>query len=244
MPDASVALRLVAALNAMAAGAISAPEAEARLRFDGRPHHVLDADAQFGAEATTVTLRRALAWVDRVRTPWALLLPVPGNPGGLRGPSALNAAALDRGAVVVRHDGGPAWLCDEVGHGVQWTLLRAERPAPPDDPRSAGRTLAAVMTDAAAALRGLEGGFEAGFEVGRERPDTEAPRLGRAYPAGSQALLDRAWLLLAASELGATAAATTSHAALQREHALRPLARAARDAISSAASWPSFAMVE
>lgn len=235
-PSIAYPLLLATTLNSVAAGLLSAPEAEALIRRDGRPHHVLDAEGQWGLDEG-VSVRRILARIDGTSTPWALLLPTPGHLAGLRGPASVNLAAIEHGAVVVRHDGGPAFLCDQVGHGVQWTMLQAERPLLPDDPRTAGRSLLSAMNLAAEQLRG--------GELASRRPTLQSPQLGKAYPASSQSLLDRAWLVLAAADADVelSGSATTSHRALQLERGLRPLARAARDAISAAVSWPSHSLV-
>ncbi len=232
-------LRLATTLNRMAAGLISAPEAEHRLRSDGRPHHVSDETDLLALDADgAVGLRVALARVARLGGPWALVVPAEGDLGGLRGPLDTNRRALEHGAIVVHHEGGVGWVCDEVGHGVQWTLLACERPLLPDDPGQAARALATAITEATGALTGST--------VTGPAPRHGAPDLGGGYPPVSQTLLERAWLVARASAAGLddSAAATMSHQVLTRERVLRPLGRVARRAISSAVSWPSHALVE
>lgn len=232
-------VRLATTLNQMAAGLISAPEAEHRLRAEGRPHHVSDESGRLGLEADgSVGLRLALARVSRLQGPWALVLPMEGDLGGLRGPSDTNRRALEHGAVVIHHAGDLAWVVDEVGHGVQWTVLPCERPLLPDDPWQAARGLATAIAQATDALTGAT--------VAGRQPGHGAPSLGRGYPATSQTLLERAWLVARASDAGlqASASATMSHQVLIRERVLRPLGRAATRAISSAVSWPDHALVE
>lgn len=232
-------LRLATTLNQMDAGLITAPEAEHRLRDDGRPHHVSDETGMLALDRDgAVGLRLVLARVARLHGPWALVVPAEGDLGGLRGPVDTNRRALDHGAIVVQHDGGVGWVCDEVGHGVQWTLLACERPLLPDDPGQAARALATAIAEATGALTGAT--------VAGRQPRRGAPALGRGYPPASQMLLDRAWLVAQASAAGLddSASATMSHQVLTRERVLRPLGRAARRAIGSAVSWPSRALVE
>ncbi len=232
-------LRLATTLNQMEAGLITAPEAEHLLRADGRPHHVSDETGLLKLDGDgAIGLRLVLARVARLRGPWALVVPAEGDLGGLRGPIGTNRRALEHGAIVVHHEGGIGWVCDEVGHGVQWTLLACERPLLPDDPGQATRALAAAVAEATGAL--------AGATVAAQQPRHSAPNLGRGYPPASQTLLERAWLVARASAAGldASASATMSHQVLTRERVLRPLGRAARRAISSAVSWPSRALVE
>ena len=232
-------LRLATTLNQMAAGLVTAPEAEHRLRADGRPHHVTDETGRLGFDADgSVALRLVLGRLARLQGPWALVVPAEGDLGGLRGPIPTNRRALQHGAIVVHHDGGIGWVGDEVGHGVQWTLLECERPLLPDDPGQAARALSSAITEATDALSGTA--------VAGRHPRQGAPSLGRGYPTMSQTLLERAWLVARASAGGLqdSAAATMSHQVLTRERALRPLGRAARRAISSAVSWPSQALNE
>ncbi|MEL4357233.1 MULTISPECIES: hypothetical protein [unclassified Luteococcus] len=237
-------LRLATGLNRLSEGRITAPELEAAVRADGTPHHVHDPDGLLCLDAvardplTSVPLRLALARLDRTPAVWALLLPRPGHPAGLRGPTEVTRAALEAEAVVLTHDGSLAWLGQQVGGGVQWRLARAERPLPPPDPREQARHFSRLVADAASALAGLD--LTAGSRPGEVR----APALGAGYPSRSQTLLDRAWLMLTAVDAALTAQPEVlhSHAVLTRERHLRELADAALDAVSAAASWPERAL--
>ncbi len=237
--DASLAggLDLTLVLNAVASGRWTVPEAEDRLLADGRVHTVTDPTGVLGATSSdTMSLRWGLA---RVRPgPWALLLPTPGHPGGLRGPTATNAAALARGCAVVVHEGGVAWVCDAVGDGVAWQVLPAERPILPDPPDQVAGDLTATILQATRELG------ETAI-TGHHSPG-DCPALGPDYPHSSQVLLERAWTVLAAATAGLAAGvdAVSSHQALRREKVLRPLALAAASAGSSAVSWPKVALVE
>lgn len=237
-------LRLARTLNALSEGSLDAAHAEHLLRSSGgveAPHHVADPDGLLGLDPLAqVPLRQALARVDRDGRTWALLLPRPGRMAGLRGPVALNREAVSLGAVVLPHDGGPAWLGRQVGHGVQWSVQRAERPVPPTDPREAARMFARRLAEASEALALLE-------HTAGDRPDPgHAPSLGGHYPATSQKLLDRAWLVLAAVDAGLEAQHEVlhSHGVLTRERHLRELADVALDAVTAAASWPSRALAD
>ncbi|GAA1390554.1 hypothetical protein [Luteococcus peritonei] len=241
-------LALCSSLNAMAEGRLTAPDAEALVRR-GTAHHVHDPDQLLGLDPLAqVPLRLALARLAHGGRPaagpggaigsappvWALLIPRPGRMAGLRGPLQANRLALEAGAVVTTHDGSLAWFGQQVGEGVQWRLARLERPLPPPDPREAARSLTRLVGQGAQALAEL--GVVAG-----QRPDAiHAPVLGAHYPERSQLLLDRAWLLLAASEqaLAAQSEVLHSHAVLVREKHLRELLEVALDAVSAAASWP------
>lgn len=237
-------LRLAVVLNALAERAISAPFAERALAGGETPHHVHDPEGLLGLDpVSAVPLRQALARLEhapagRARPAWALLLPRPGRMAGLRGPLEVNRAALDAGAVVMTHDGSLAWLGQRVGAGVQWRIALAERPLPPPDPREVARLLPRTIAQVAQELHGLD-------VTGGERPGPEpAPELGDHYPAASQALVERAWTVLAAAEAGLAQQHEVlhSHAVLTRERHLRELADAALDAISASVSWPTRSM--
>ncbi|MGO4957553.1 hypothetical protein ACTQ49_09840 [Luteococcus sp. Sow4_B9] len=238
-----VCLNLAIALNQLSGSGTSAARAEQLVLGDGRPHHVHDPDQLLGLDPLhAVPLRQALARIEHGALPgqpaWALLLPRPGRMAGLRGPAELNAGGLERGAVVCAHDGSLAWLATVVGAGVQWRLVRAERPLPAPDPRETARMLSQVVAGATSALHGfplLDG----------SRPEPgRSVMLGAGYPARSQTLLDRALLLLSAAEAGLAQQhqALHSHAALNSERHLRELAGAALDGVSAAVSWPQRAL--
>lgn len=241
-------VRLVLALARLSQGAVTAAEAEVLVRDDGlgggqEPHHVHDPDQLLGLDPLSgVPLRLALARIGHgalgPAPGWALLLPRPGRMAGLRGPLEVNRAALESEAVVMTHDGSLAWLGQRVGAGVQWRLARADRPLPVPDPREASRQLSRIVAGTAQALAGLD------VAVG-EHPELEAaPRLGEVFPRQSQALLERAWMLLGAVDaaLESQHEVLHSHAVLTRERHLRELQQAALDAVSAACSWPTEAL--
>ncbi|MEL4504045.1 hypothetical protein AAEX63_04595 [Luteococcus sp. H138] len=245
-----VSLRLATTLNRLASGRTNAPDAEQVVRGDGTPHHVVDPDGLLGLDPLrAVPLRLALARLEHGRlgspnptegaTPvWALLLPRPGRPAGLRGPADFTRAALECESVVLTHDGTLAWLGERVGGGVQWRLARADRPLPPPDPRECARQFSRTVAQAASVLSELD------LAVGARPGEVHAPVLGEGYPSRSQTLLDRAWLVLLAVDaaLASQHEVLHSHAVLTRERHLRELADAALDAISAATSWPEWVL--
>lgn len=244
-----VSLRLATTLNRLASGRTNAPDAEQAVRAGGTPHHVADPDGLLGLDPLrSVPLRLALARLEHspfgtatgtAATPvWALLLPRPGRPAGLRGPVGLTRAALAAQAVVLTHDGSLVWLGEGIGGGVQWRLARANRPLPPPDPRETARHFSRLVAQSASALAGLE------LTAGQWPDELHPPVLGDGYPTRSQTLLDRAWTVLLAADaaLASQHEVLHSHAVLMRERHLRELADAALDAISAAASWPEWAL--
>ena len=248
-----VLLRLAVLLNSIDAGHLNPAEAEHALQ----PHvHLVDDQDELLGQGPVPTLRIALAQVPRLSSAgWALALVAPGRMGGLRGPVTLTSAALraptepelDVVPVVLRHDGGLAWLAetgipaaealdDQV---VNLALSVAERPLSPPTPSEASRTLASVMGQATSALEsmGLSGG-------NRPRP-AGTVALGSSYPAANQTLLDQAMTVLAITAAAREAEPDLphSHAVTTRAARLAPLRSAALDAVQAAVSWPAHLMV-
>lgn len=243
------ALRLVAALNAVDAHLISAPDAEMRVAGPHEIHHVHDPHEVLLPADGLLPLRLALAKVANALPPgvgWGLCLVSPGRLGGLRGPRELSTAALASAdpvsAVVLRHDGGPAWTptllgADEVD-AVQWQLWPAERPQFDLAPDEAARQFTATLTGVAQRLTDL--GLVAG-----ERPSPNGTvRLGPAYPNSSQPILDRALLVADACTAGIDSAHTVlhSHGVQTRERELARLREVCWQVVSAVASWPSHLM--
>lgn len=230
-------LRLTSVLNALASGHLTAPEAEAEIRVLGQPHHVVDPDQVLGLQtAQSVPIRSAFARLDSdgQRASWALAAPRPGRLAGLRGPAVTTAAALQAGAVVIRHTGGVAWVPFLVGPAVQWTLLPADPPLLPAPPATASRALAETVLEVERDLAAL--GAPAGSRPGQRL----GPRLGPAYPYGAQLLLEKALALHEACRYGLQASNQlfSSHEVTQREQHLQRLDGVCLDTICSVASWP------
>lgn len=177
-------------------------------------------------------------------TAFAAAFPEPGDPVGLAGPAELTAAAVDAGEVVLAIGGGLGWVPQQVGGAVEWTAYAARRRMPPDL-GEAGRLLRGVLLSSAGELARLD--------VARWRPEVAdalhdlrtgvplaAPRgtPGRAVDLAGRALHLAAVVELALADDGAAVSAAEAAA---RRHALVPLGRAARHALTAACSpdgWP------
>ena len=207
-------------------------------------HHVHDPDEVLGLfehdPLSSVPIRMALARISHdprdIPVLWGLLLPVPGQLAGLRGPAQVNRAALDAGAVVVCHQGsttmpaGTAWIPHPVGSAMQWTIVRGAAPLPPPTPADADPLLRSAVSATAAQLTDL--GMVAG-----NRSDVVAPHLTGHRPA-DQRLLDSAWTVRMACDAGRESTMITAYGAQTRETALRQLRNAASQAVTAATSWP------
>lgn len=170
--------------------------------------------------------------------------PAEGDPVGLGGPTAFNAAALEAGEAVVT-DAGVGLVPSRVGAVVTWSVLPAARRQLPDV-GEADRGLRRAMVDSAAALGELD--------VARWRPEAadailnlrHRPALSgapgtppRCVELAARALQARDIVALALEDDGAAVSASETAA---RRAALVPLDRAARRALTAAGSpevWPS-----
>lgn len=224
------------------------------LRGDAVPDLVLD--AVIGDDAThavaglpgedgTVTLLGALAALRRAgATGFGCALPAPGDPLGLGGPAAFNAAALDAGEAVVVAGCDLGLVPTRVGAAVVWEASpAARRPLP--DVGEADRELRRALLESADALAALD--------VARWRPDVadelidlRRPRPVAAAPGVPARCLDLAGrglqaLTIVDLALADDGGAVTAAEAEQRRAALQPLDRAGRRALVAAGSpevWP------
>lgn len=220
----------------------------------GRVVTDLAVDAVLGTDVThavaglpgvdgSVPLARALA---EVRAAGALGIglasPVPGDPVGLGGPAALNAAALEAGEAAVA--GRIGLVPARVGAATVWTAYDAA-PRPLTDVGEADRALRLTLQESATVLADLD--------VAHWRPEAadalmnlhRAPRLrpppgtpDRCVELAARALQARAIVALALEDDGG---ALTGAEADQRRGALQPLGAAARHALVAACSpevWP------
>ncbi|GAA1978660.1 hypothetical protein GCM10009798_44850 [Nocardioides panacihumi] len=189
-----------------------------------------------------------LAGLARVRvegaTGFGVALPVEGDPVGLGGPPAFNAAALEAGQAVVVSGAWIGLVPGRVGAAVTWHAHRAERRQLPDI-GEADRTLRRELSQAADALADLD--------VARWRPEV-ADRLmnlrHRPHVAPPPGVPDRCVQLatraLQAAEIVELAleddgGALSAYEIAARRDALRPLDRAARHGLVAAGSpeaWP------
>ena len=239
-----ICCRLTCLLNDLCADRTTAPHAEAELLRMAMAHHVHDPDEVLGLSEhdplSSLPIRMALARIshDPHDTPvlWGLLLPVPGQLAGLRGPTQVNRAALDAGAIVICHQGsttmpaGIAWIPHPVGSAMQWTVVRAAAPLPPPTAADTAPLLRSAISATAAQLTDLS-------IVAGNRPDVVTPHLTGHRPA-DQRLLDSAWTVMMACDAGQEPTTITAYGAQTRETALRQLRNAASQAVTAATSWP------
>ncbi|WP_432485045.1 hypothetical protein [Kineococcus esterisolvens] len=186
--------------------------------------------------------------------PLLLALPVPGDPGALPGPAAVNVAALEAGECVLAEvPGGPArWaLVPEVtdfgsvwepGAMVTWSVLGAAPRRAPESSSVADseRELRLALATATRALASLDVArwredaadrITAVRDGGLARdalPPGTAPRAARVLQTAARVL---AIVELAAEDDGA---AVTSFEATSRAQALREVAQVARRAVVAA----------
>lgn len=175
-------------------------------------------------------------------------LPAEGDPVGLGGPAAFNAAAFEVGEAVVVLDAGGFVLRglvpERVGAAVTWRSMPGERRQLPDV-GEADRALRAALIEAAEALAALD--------VARWRPDVadrlmnlhHRPRLAAppGVPPRCVELATRGLQALQIVELALEddGGGLTALDAQTRRAALAPLGRAGRRALVAAASpevWP------
>lgn len=164
-------------------------------------------------------------------------LPAPGDPVGLAGPPAFNAAAVEAAGAVVLHGTGRGLVPAPVGGAVEWRCHPAHEP-PPSDLGEADRSLRAVLLDVTRRLVDLD--------VATWQPDIPdalmnlrhrpAPPLPRSYDGRRRECVDRALLCLEIVALAddVEPGAVTAHEIEQRRRALSDLDRSARRALVAA----------
>jgi hypothetical protein len=228
-------VRMTANLNSMIRGQQSIEQAERAIVGDDVAHHVIDpGDAldldPFGAS----TLANALeALLTAEQDGWFLALPVPGSLAPLRGPAALNLAALEEGEAVVASTAGLGLVPIRVGQAVQWQVFSAERPLAPSSPHEAERALNEVVIDAAATLSRLD-------VASGTWPKPPAPAvLAPGYSPRQRATVQRAARLLAACDAALLhdGASISSFETDRRAQELRRVRAMAGEALGSAVSW-------
>jgi hypothetical protein len=197
-------------------------------------HHVVDPDDVLGLDSYgAAPLRDALPRLMTVeRERWVLALPAPGALGALRGPVAVNRAALEAGEAVVASAAGLALVPYRVGPAVQWRVYQAERPFLPTSPSDAERELNEAVLAAAATLTRLD--VAAGPRPFVASLDLPTPYFGRQAGAA-----DRAATLLAACTLAmrSDGASLSSYEATMRGRELQTVAVAARGVLSATITW-------
>ncbi|MGN6253158.1 MAG: hypothetical protein ACTHNS_15245 [Marmoricola sp.] len=164
-------------------------------------------------------------------------LPAPGDPLGLAGPPAFNAAALDVGGAVVLSGTGLGAVPAQVGGAVEWRCSPAAVPAPAD-PGETDRTLRSTLLEVTARLVDLD---VATWQP--EIPDAllnlrhrTGPALPPSYGGRRRETVERALLCLEIVALAGEvdAGAVTAAELEQRRAALVELDRAARRALVAA----------
>jgi len=222
------------------------------LRGDAAPDDVIDAfhlgelpHTVSGLDEEAGPLLGGLAALrQRGATAFGAAFPIEGDPVGLGGPVAFNAAALDAGEAVVAVDAGTGLVPVRVGPTYQWAALDAGRRQLPDV-GEADRGLRAALLEAADLLAGLD--------VASWRPEVADELLNlrrvRALPAAPGVparcvdLAARALQALTIAELALQddGGAITAAEAEARRAAIVPLDRAGRRALTAACSpevWP------
>ena len=226
--------RLTTHLNALSAGRLSLDAAVAGTIADDVAHHVLDPDEVLGLDPLRATpLATAFPLLAATTTSlWILTLPVPGRLGALRGPTALNGAALETGSAVVASNGGVALVPYVVGRAVQWRAFAAERPFAPPSPYDAERVLSETVLSTGRTLSRLD-------VAGGRRPGDVGLPLAPGYPPRQRVAADRSARLLLACDVALTEDGTSisSYEIGVRDHELRRLRDAAADGLCSAVSW-------
>ena len=233
--DVLPSVRMTANLNSLLAGAQTVEQAERAVRGADVAHHVLDPDGVLGLDPhDAATLDEALDTLRHIEPQaWFLGLPAPGQLGPLRGPAALNRAALEQGEVVVASSGGVALVPLPVGRAVQWRAFAAERPFAPESPYDAERRLSEVIIAVADALARL------GVAAGTRPRDPVTPALAPGYSSRQRLTADRAARLITACEVALEddGASISAYEMDRRRRELRQLLDAARGALVSAVSW-------
>lgn len=177
-------------------------------------------------------------------TTFGAAFPAEGDPVGLGGPAAFNAAAIHTGSSVVVAGTGVGLVPVRTGAAVAWVAHRAERRQLPDVGES-DRGLRAALLETAGALAALD--------VARWNPDVADRLLNLRHraplpaPDGVPArCVDLAARGLQAAAIASLAleddgGAVSSYEADARRSALVPLERAGRRALVAACSpevWP------
>lgn len=229
-------VRLASHLNALIHGQLSVEVAAHAVTEPDVAHHVIDNDSRLGLDSLTAQpLEQALPVLRMAeRDSWVLALPTPGAMGALRGPRALNEAAVEAGEAVIGVTAGVGLVPMRVGPAVQWRVFAAERPFTTLTPYDAERALNEVVLEAASALSNLE--IAAG-----SRPRNEGSlRMAPGYPSRQLVTAERAARLLQAADtaLADDGGAITLYEADQRARILRQLRAAASDALCAAVSFP------
>lgn len=226
---------MTANLNALSHGLVDLARAATAIRASDVAHHLLDPESVLDLDPLAATELGAALGVLAAGEPdgWALGLPTPGSLLPLRGPRALNQAALQTGEVVLARTCGVGLVPLRVGQAVQWRAFPAEHPFAPASPYEAERALNEAVLAAAAALAELD------VAKGRRPTDPAGLRLAPGYASRQVALANRAHYLLVVCDhaLSDDGASVSSFEAERRTRTLRELRSAASQALCTACTW-------
>jgi hypothetical protein len=226
--------RLVVWGNALLGGGVSPDEATDRIVGTDPPHRV----AGLPAEPAPVGVALALG---RLRTGGVtalrLVLPVPGDPGALPGPPAVNAVALEAGEAALTVDGVSLALVPAGRAAWQAYDVAATRLSLPSL-AEAERMLTEELRDCAEELLRLDVARwapEAATFLA-DRATSSAPPLPAVYPPRATAVLAQGLRLGALAELASRTegAAVSASEIGQRATVLGRLAAASRRAVEAA----------
>lgn len=226
--------RLVVWGNALLGGGVSPDEATDRIVGNDPPHRV----AGLPAEPAPVGVALALG---RLRTGGVtalrLVLPVPGDPGALPGPPAVNAVALEAGEAVLTVDGVSLALVPAGRAAWQAYDVAATRLSLPSL-AEAERMLTEELRDCADELLRLDVARWAPEAAAflAERATSSVPPLPAVYPPRATAVLAQGLRLgaLAALASRTEGAAVSASEIGQRAVVLGRLAAASRRAVEAA----------
>lgn len=238
--------RLAAWATSWLAGGLDLSDVVDRTRGADEPHTVVDlpdlpGEVQLGTALES--LRTAGA------TSFAVALPAAGDPAGLAGPPGTNAEAIDAGEAVLVLGVDRALIPDvttfgppgDQGHLVTWRTLPAAPPRAETTLADADQELTLALRDAADVLAGLDvAGWrpEAAALLDEIRTPRPAAPLPHGFPSRAQSVAATATRLAAVVRFALDDDGGAVHAsgASARAAALRPLERAARHALQTAAN--------
>ncbi len=235
---ALAAVRLVAFLNAVRHGAVSAEVAARSVVGEDVAHHVVDADGLLGLDPLRANdLDSALATVGLfVDSDWLICLPRPGAPAGLGG--AALTAAMAAGVAVAPEHGTVVFVPHAVGAAVQWVALGGTRVGPLPQTYDAERALTETIVAAGRQLAGLD--LEPPGGGRRSRRTITPVQLAPGYPSRNRHAADRAWQLFHAcsTAIADESGQLSSFEVEARFGVLRKVRDAAADALTAACVWP------
>ena len=231
-------------------GAASLDDADAATVGPDSVHRVVGVPGEPDPVPVSIALGRLRA---RGITGLRLVLPEPGDPIGLPGPTSFTAAAIEAGSAVVGV--GPADVpayallpttarVEGAGDAVRWDVVEVDHvlaPAGLPTLSEADRTLAETMAASTAELTALDvarGRDDVALRLRMLERSLRDIDLPATLPARAQRLVATASRLLGVLDIAAETdgAAVTAAEAARRSAALRPLRTATRYALCAAYS--------